>query len=154
MVNRDKAIIDFINQCPAIAENDLFFNYVEGDDSINQFITVSDAKLKSFIDGSVLKVYTFTIASYKFIGIRPVTNEYDENMEKMAEVRAIIEWIEEQNALKNFPDFGEGLVVEKMECSSDEPMVNGMESDNPPLAKYSIPIRIEYLDMTSQLWNK
>jgi hypothetical protein len=70
----------------------------------------------------------------------------------MAMVQDILNWIELQIDNHNYPEFGEGYQVDSMKILSNDPKVGVDTSTNPPLARYSITIAIEYLDNTKKLW--
>ena len=79
---------------------------------------------------------------------------YDsENVIDLSDVQALIDWISEQNELKNFPNFGEDCIIEQMYTTTEEPKFEGINDElSPPLAMYSITIRIEYTDVSKVLW--
>ena len=157
-MDKNKAIIKYLMQCPTIKNNPLFFNFGEVEDNSKQIVTTStDKNIESpYIDSSVLKRYTFTIIDYRSVIYQAlVTIEgYDnENVEDMMDVQSIIDWIDEQNDNYNFPDFGNDCVVEEITALTDIPNLNGVDKDSSPnLAKYSIAIRVQYLDNTKKIW--
>lgn len=156
-MDKNEAVVEFLLQCPTIQENPLFFNFADEQDGSNHFITESDATKKPYIDGGVLKQYTFTIACYKSISHNPVvgTSSFgDENMENMAVVQEILDWINTQAENKVYPDFGEDYFIESMSTLTSDPDLDGIDTSvNPPLARYSVGVKIEYLDNTKAIWN-
>ena len=66
MVDKNQAVIEYLLSCPAVQDNQLFFNFAEEADDNNQIITHGDdtALNQSYIDGSVLKSFTFTMLIY------------------------------------------------------------------------------------------
>lgn len=150
-------------QCPIIQNNPLFFNFADEEDGSNHFITESDTVKTKYIDGSVYKQYTFTIASYQSVAHIALIEEVDDdeethisnqNMEGMEIVQEILDWIDEQAEVENFPDFGEFCEVEDMSTLNTDPDLNGIDTSvNPPLAKYTIAVRIGYIDNSKKLWN-
>lgn len=158
-MDKNEATIEFLLQCPTIQADPLFFNFATEENDTNHFITETDSSTgKTFIDGSVLKQYTFTIASYKAISHNALvgtSNFGDENMEAMAKVQEILDWINEQAELNNFPDFGSNCQIEEMQALTDDPDLDGIDrSVDPPLVRYSIGVRLKYLDTSKVLWNK
>jgi len=157
-MDKNIAMIKFLLDCPTIQENPLFFNFANEEDGNNHFITEKDTKKRSFIDGSILKQYTFSIASYSSVTHNAVVKEDDnilmnENIENMAKVQAILDWINEQAENQNFPDFGEGCKVESMETLTTDPDIDGIDTSvNPPIARYSVGVKLDYLDTSKQLW--
>lgn len=156
-MDKNRAIIAYLQKCPRIQENPLFFNFANELDGNNHLITNSDTTKTQYIDGSALKTYTFTIACYKGVSYNPLGDEdstmLDENIENMALVQDILNWIDCQSNNHNYPDFGEGYQIDNMRVLSNDPKVGVDTSTNPPLARYSIGIEIEYLDNTKKLWN-
>lgn len=156
-MDKNEAIIEFLVKCPTIQENPLFFNFAEEESGSNHVITNSDTTNRHYVDGSVLKTYTFTIACYKAVSHNAIvgTSSFgDENMENMAVVQDILDWINVQADEDNYPDFGADYIIESMRTLTSDPDLDGVDvSVNPPLARYSIGVRIEYIDNTKMLWN-
>ena len=150
--SKEQAVIDFLLTFSYIAENPTFFNFTEAEADNKGIITVSnDITLnKTFIDGSVLKRYTFTIVDFKAItyqAIPTLAGYTSENLDNYLDVQTIVDWIEEQANNRNYPDLGEKCTVDKMYCTTDTPNMNGIDNTlKPNLAKYSVTIIIEYLD--------
>lgn len=158
MTNKNEAMILFLLDCPTILENPLFFNFADESDGNNHFITEKDSVIRSYVDGSQLKQYTFTIANYSYVSHVAIVNGedsiVDENMENMAKVQEILDWINEQSDKGNFPDFGQDCVVDNMITLTSDPDIDGIDTSvNPPIARYSIGVKIEYLDNSKKLWN-
>lgn len=159
-MDKNTAIIEYLFTCPAIAESSLFFNFAEAEDYNKQFVTTANDKAvnKPFVDGSVLKKYTFTIIDYRSIIYQALVNDPaypNENVEEFLDVQSLIDWVTEQNDNFNFPDFGENCIVEEIKALTDNPNLNGVDSSvSPSLAKYSVSIQVQYLDTTKVLWNK
>lgn len=159
-MDKNQATIDFLLQCDEVRNNPLFFNFITAKEDNKQFITVANDKSlnRTYIDGSVLRQYTFTIIDYKSVSMNAlvtVPGYKNENVEDVLDVQGIIDWITEQAELKNFPDFGEGYTIQSMEALTDNPNLNGIDSStSPALAKYSFTIRIQYLDETKMIWTK
>ena len=158
VVDKNQAVIDFLITCPKIRNSPLYFNFIEATDDSKQIVTLANDKAlnHSYIDGSVLKQYTFTIVDYKSVAYQAVvkmTGYPNENVEEMMDSQAIIDWVTQQNRLKNYPNFGPKCEIEEMEAATDNPTLNGVDTSvNPSLAKYSISIKITYLDTTDVIW--
>lgn len=157
MVDKNQAVIDFLMNCPIIAANPVYFNFTEAEDNNKSIIITANDKALSrpFIDGSIEKRYTFTIIDFKSIVDQalPVVAGYtSENVADMMDVQSIIDWIDEQADLHNYPDFGEKCIIDGMRTATDNPNLNGVDSNmRPKLAKYSIAIIIDYLDTSKQI---
>lgn len=154
-MDKNIAMIDFLLQCPTIQNNPLFFNFANEEIGNNHFITEKDTTKRHYIDGSVLKYYTFTIASYSSVSHNAViANVLDENMENMAKVQEILDWINEQADLQNFPNFGPDCEIDSMETLTTDPDIDGIDTSvNPPIARYSVGVRLQYLDNSKKIWN-
>lgn len=157
-VDKNQAVIDFLLQCPTIASNPLFFNFLNAKDESKQIITqANDVSLnKNFIDGSKLKRYTFSIIDFRSITDQPIPKYPglpNENVEELLDVQGIIDWVNEQADDLNYPDFGEDCMIDSMATTSDNPNLNGVDTQvTPALAKYSISIQIDYIDRSKVLW--
>lgn len=159
MVDKNQAIIDFIMQCPTIAENPLFFNFLNANDNDKQIITqANETQLNSkYIDGSILKRYLFTLIDFKSVAYEPipkVEGYISENVEEYEAVQSIMNWVNEQGDLMQYPDFGNDCIIESMHTTSENPNLNGVDTSvSPALAKYSMSIQIDYIDTSKAIWN-
>lgn len=159
MVDKNQAVIDFLITCPQIQNSPLYFNFTNAKDNNKQIITLGNEKTlnRPYIDGSVLKRFTFTIIDYRSIAYQAVVKQpgyTNENVEEIMDVQAIIDWVTEQAQDRNFPDFGEHCTIEEMYTASENPNLNGIDSTvTPALAKYSMSIIIEYVDTSKVVWS-
>ena len=158
MVNKNQAVIDYIITCPTILNSPLYFNFINAKNDTNQLLTVSNDQYTnvSYIDGSVKRIYTFTILTFKSaadIAVVKASGYPNENLSDMHDIQALIDWIKEQEELHNYPDFGEDCIVESIAPTTDEPNFDGIDEQvSPPLAVYSTSIQIEYLDISKKIW--
>ena len=156
-VDKNKAIIEFLATCPQIQETPLYFNFINAQNDTKQIITVSNDVYvnRPYIDGSVLKRYTFTLIDFKSISDLAIVLQFtgydNENLDDMSDVQAVIDWISEQNELKNFPNFGEDCIVQEMHTTTENPNLDGINQDA-GLAMYSITIQIDYIDVSKKVW--
>ena len=157
-MDKNQAMVEYLLGCDQIKNNPLFFNFLNAQGDNKQFLTQgNDKKLnRTYIDGSELKRYTFTIVDYREVAYQAVVKQAgypNENMEELLDVQGIIDWITEQNELRNFPNFGTGYQIEEIRTLTDTPTLNGVDSNlATPLAKYSISIQVDYLDYTHRIW--
>ena len=168
-MDKNEAMIKFLLKCPTILNNPLFFNFADEEDGSNHFITETDTKKRSYIDGSMQKQYTFSIASYSSISHNAVIKEDEyiltnENIENMAKVQAILDWIDNESELAktytdgginpHYPYFGPDCVIESMEVMQSDPDIDGIDTSvNPPIVRYSVGVRLTYLDNSKRVWN-
>lgn len=157
-VDKNQAVIDYIVNCPTITNSPLYFNFINVEDDTNQFVTQSNERYVSreYIDGSILKIYSFTIITYRSaadIAVPKVYGYPNENVSDMSDIQALIDWIKTQNETHNFPDFGEDCIVDEISTTTDNPSFDGIDDQvSPPLAIYSVTIEIRYLDTSKVLW--
>ena len=157
-VDKNQAVIDFLLGCPQIANNRLFFNFINGEYNYKQFITISNDNSvnRPYVDGSVLKRYTFTIVDFRSVAyqaIVTVPGHTNENVDEMLDVQSIMDWIEEQADNENYPNFGADCIIDSMKTLSNNPNLNGVDTNvKPALAKYSMSIQIDYLDTSKVIW--
>ena len=159
MVDKNQAIIDFLLTCPAIRNSPLYFQFINAKDDNKQIVTIANERLlhRPFIDGSVAKQYTFTIIDFKSISYNAIpkglSGGTSENVEEMFEVQSIIDWIDEQAELRNYPNFGDAYQIDDIRALSDIPNLNGVDTSvQPALAKYSVSIQIDYTDNSKLIW--
>lgn len=157
-VDKNKAIINFLLTCPEILNSPLYFNFINAEDSNKQIVTESNDYYtqRPYIDGSVKKLYSFTILDFRSISDQAIIklSGYDsENVEELADVQALINWIKEQDKASNYPDFGSACQIEQMRCTNDSPTLAGINTEvTPPLAMYSVTIQIDYIDYSEVIW--
>ena len=157
-MDKNQAIIDFLLTCPTILSNPLFFNFANAKDKSKQIVigAVDNSINENYVDGSVRRRYLFTIidfCSVSYQALPKVAGLETENVADLKLVQDVLDWINEQNDLQNFPNFGEDYVIDEMKTTTDVPNLNGVDTSvTPALAKYSIGIQIDYLDMSKMLW--
>ena len=155
-VDKSEAVITFLQDCPTIADNPLFFNFGNIEDGASQVsVYAEDVALdQHFVDGSVRKRFILMLDKFKSVAYNSIVEGYtDENMDDYSTVQSVLEWINEQGQADNFPDFGTDCLVEEMKCQTNSPETTAVEtSQNPPIAIYRITIQIEYIDLSTRLW--
>lgn len=158
-MDKNEAMIQYLLSCPTIQDNPLFFNFVNAKDNSNQIITESNiiSAHEPYIDGSVLKVYNINIILFKSISQNAVVklDGYpDENVTDLALVQELVDWISAQSELRNYPDFGSDCIVDNIYTTTDNPVLDVIDTTvQPPLARYSVTIRVEYLDNSKRIWS-
>lgn len=159
-VDKNKAIIDYLLTCSYIQSSSIYFNFINAKNDTKQVIADANDKVTNsrFIDGSVLKQYQCTLIDFKTLSTKPVpkvSGYVDENLADVQMVQNVVDWINEQQDLQNFPNFGSDCVVESIVTTTENPSLDGIDaSTTPALAKYSITIQVEYLDTSKVIWNK
>lgn len=154
-MDKNQAMLAFLQTCPAIRDNPLFFNFGKVENGAHQANMNSDdvSMHKPFIDGTEQKRYTFHLDSFKSVAYNPVIQGLpDENLDDFNDVQNLLEWVNEQGDLKNYPAF-ENCIIDKMRSLSTKPVLVGVDTTlNPPMAVYRISIQIDYLDIAKQVW--
>ena len=158
MVDKNTATIDFLTSYPDIQINPLFINFINAKDNNIQFLTDSNDKTvnKPFVDGSVMKRYTFSLVITKSITEMAIVKDEiaNENIEDMANIQKLMDWINEQGDNRIYPDFGEDCIIEDMHTSAENPSLDGVNTEvTPALALYSMEIRIDYIDYSKVIWS-
>lgn len=168
MASKEQAILNFLFQCPQIKDNPLFFNFINAKPDNKQFVTMGNESRvhRPFINGSVLKRYTFTLIDFRSATYQPIpkvvvattTTEpqpqpiLNENVEELVDVQGIIDWVEEKADAREFPNLGEHCIVDSMKVLTDNPVLNGIDTQvKPALAKYSFSIQIDYIDYSKAI---
>ena len=160
-VDKNKAVIDYLLQCEDIANSPLYFNLIDAKDNSVQILTTAEDKALSrrYVDGSILKRYTFNIITFKSISdmeiVKSVGTSVDpdnypnENVDELKDVQKLLDWVIDQQDIHNYPDFGEDCIVDNIDTTTDTPRFDGINTEiTPPLAMYSISVVIEYLDIS------
>lgn len=125
-----------------LAGNILNFNYSpESMESIGLITNYSDKELKKYITGMVEKEYGFTIIIVKAYS----SYSDDLNLSAMNFAQAFMDWLDEQDRKKEYPDFGNCCTVTKMETLQNMPNLSGINPEE-GLARYQIQCRIIYND--------
>lgn len=136
MDNKHKAVLDYLSTYPELSS--LYFNTVEeaeGHTSLNTI--VSDTWAKKYLRGGI-KNYDFAM-----VLMRPYdTGTSENNVDEMFDIQKFMNWIDEQNKIKNFPIFEDGKVL-SIQNLQNEPNLAGVNEAG-DLAKYMFQIRIEY----------
>ena len=136
--NKHDAVMQWLFQNEDVKR--LYFNFSDTRDGNVTIATSSgNARLKTYLDGSEMKAYDFALIQYKPLNTIDVNS--NENAEIMFDVEKLMEWVNEQEARKNYPVFP-GCFVTKVENLQNMPSVAGM---NDTEAKYLFSCRITYL---------
>lgn len=167
-INLNKRILEYIYECPVVEENPMYFGVAEERDNNNQLLPSREQPQDAveFVDGTVERTYRAEILMYKSVAYNPIVTEetsagkkipseiyLNENIEDMEEGQTLIDWIQEQNDNRHFPNFGEYCIIESVETTSNRVVFNGVNTSlEPPLAQYSVGIEIVYLDTSKQIW--
>ena len=158
MIDKNKATLEFITTYPGIATSPIFVNFINANNDDVQFITDSNDKSldKKFIDGSVMKQYTFSLVITKTITDMALAKDIllNENIDDIADIQAFMDWINEQEDNHVYPNVGETFGREEMHTVAENPSLDGINTEvSPALALYSMEIRIDYIDYSKVIWS-
>lgn len=121
--------------------NWIYFNatpYISGVAALNSVPT--DRVKRTFINGNKEKELIFAIdmvTDYDGTGTSTI------NLDAIDEVSHFCDWLDEQDKVKNYPDFGEKNTIKKVEVLNNVPSV--LVNNEQQLAKYQFQVRIDYL---------
>lgn len=157
-VDKTKAILDFITTYSGIEQSPIFVNFISAKDNDVQVVTDDNEKYlnRPFVDGSVMKQYTFSIIVTRTITSMAIAKDeiIGENIDDLADIQAFMDWVNEQGENHIYPDFGEQCVIEEMHTTAENPSIDGINTEvSPALALYSMEIRIDYIDYSKVIWS-
>lgn len=117
------------------------FNFSNDSPNSISFLTNYSGKVvKNYIRGAD-KEYGFVI----LMSLHFSTETDDLNVEAMNFAQGFMEWIEEQNKKRNFPDFGSTCQVKKIENLQNMPNLAAVDWEN-GIAQYMIQCRVLYFE--------
>ena len=158
MIDKHLSVVQYLLNCPKLRNNPLYFNYAQARDESGQILTsAEDSDFdRKYVDGSKGKIFTFTLNVFKSMTDDAIVKTGDfsnENIDDIMDMQGLIDWITEQEELRNYPDFGEQCIVESISTTSETPRFEGVDdSVLPPLAIYSVVIRVDYIDYSKVVW--
>lgn len=135
-MNLNNSIINWLLLCPAI-EN-VFFAFSQSDIDGTSVVPISsDEWLTRYLDGTGEKLYTMSLIQYKDLSNTPNSST---NAETQHSIEGIMDWINEQNKIKNFPDFGSNR-IEEITVLENVPELSEIDNNR---AKYIFSVQIKY----------
>ena len=157
-MDKNKAVLEFITTYSGIETSPIFINFINANNDNVQLLTASNEKglNRRFVDGSVMKRYTFSLVITKTITNTAIAKDIltNENIDDIADIQAFMDWVNEQGDNHNYPNFGEDCVIEEMHTTSENPSLDGINTEvSPALALYSMEIRIDYIDYSKVIWS-
>ena len=137
MVNKHEAVWNWLQTCPYIT--DMFFNAGRADGGCTTMVPAESVK-EEYIDGSSLRSYECTLVRYMEISFEPNDGT---NIEDQIDFDQLGEWVEAQNASKNFPEFPGGQAVQEINVSPNQ--AGYMVMFEQGMAKYQLQFQIDYV---------
>lgn len=131
-----------------LAEKNIQFNFSpENVDGISIVTRYAGQQIGKFINGDTEKEYGFAIKITK-----PYSTDLDEvNIEAMNFAQDFMDWLEEQNRKKIFPNFGELCEVQLIENLQNMPNIAWVDPEA-GIAQYMVQGRILYREKSKQSW--
>ena len=157
-MDKNQALINYLLTCEPIRNSPLYFNLASIKSGVTQLIPLTQDKAinTSYIDGSVDKKYSLTVVTYLSITPVPVVKvayKPTASVIDFGQVQQLINWVEQQEKEKCYPDFGIKCPVTKISVTSENPRTDQIDMTlTPPLAKYSFTIEVFYTDKSDVIW--
>ncbi len=131
-----EAVREFIKTYPALADSQLNVDFLPAE-AATYSVDVIPIKsvIKTYMDGSSVRQFAFVLASRAYWGA-----DIRQQISNLCFFEGFEGWLESQNRARNFPDFGEGRTVRKMEVTTSG-YVFAPDTD---LARYQIQGSITY----------
>ena len=131
-----QSVVDYVTACPLLAEGYMRVDNL-GTEPVEYGIAVlpNDPIGKKYVNGSSIRQYLFAVTSREYYSIDMLANiDNSEFYEDLAD------WFEEQNAARNYPEFGAGKTVQRIELVTS----GYLYSTDRKTARYQLEIRIIY----------
>lgn len=138
MANKNKEILEFLEQCPAVKSFLYFNSSTDKAGRVSVETVYSDVWEKRFVRNSGIKVYEFAVVQM----LPQDQGTSDTNAEQAQSVQDFMDWIDEQNRAKNFPKF-QGCQVLSIENLQNMPNLAGVNEAG-TVAKYMFQVRVRY----------
>lgn len=132
----------FEEKVKSVARQTVGFNFAsDRPDTIAFLTSYSDKVRKNYIRVGAEKEYGFQIQITKNF-----SEESDDlNLEAMNFAQAMMDWIEEQEKERNYPDFGPLCQIRKLECLQNMPNLADVDMDA-GIAYYVVQCRVVYFE--------
>lgn len=141
MTKHDAMYEFFSPKVAELLENVLKFNFApESKDTVSFVTQYSDKILRKFVRAAE-KEYGFAIIITRDYS----TDEDDLNLQAMNFAQAFMDWVDEQNKIKNYPEFPENCQIRKLENLQNMPNLAGVNTEE-GLARYMLQCRLVYFE--------
>ena len=140
-MNKHKIMQEWVSQF--LDENYLHFESADAYPSVRELVpNYGDYVNKTDIIGRKYKSYSFVFIGYEQLDT--TASGSDINTDNMEIFDKFIEWLEDQKAIKNFPDFGANCSDYDIIILQNMANLATVTEDN--LAKYMLGARIDYVE--------
>lgn len=142
MTKHDAMVAYMSPKVEELAGRLLHFNVSPGEEGNISFLTnYSDKIKKKYIRCGADKEYGFTV-----VITRTFSEETDDlNLDAMNFAQGFMDWIDEQDKKRNYPDFGEMCQVKRIENLQNMPNLASVDWDN-MIAQYMLQCRVLYFE--------
>lgn len=133
-----KGIMAYFKECPVLKENILNVDFVgENPPYFAIYAENHDKVLKKYVTGETLEQFVFSVRMRASYGRKPSENEKINLI-----FEEIADWVEKKNRLSEYPDIGNGKIVQRMEVLSSAHVKNTNAAD----CVYEMKLRAVYLN--------
>lgn len=140
MDNKNTAMLEYLRQYPGL-QSFLFFNSMVGQIGNTAVQTVSgETWEKKYVRGHGIKQWDFAVVKIA----QADTGTSDINADETQAVQDFMDWIDEQNKTKNFPNFSPARVL-SIQNLQNMPNFAGIDN-NEGAAKYMFQCRVRYYE--------
>lgn len=140
MDNKNTAMLEYLRPYPGL-QSFLFFNSMVDQIGNTSVQTVSgETWEKKYVRGHGIKQWDFAVVKIA----QADTGTSDINADETQAVQDFMDWIDEQNKAKNFPDFSPGKVL-SVQNLQNMPNFAGINNDE-GTAKYMFQCRVRYYE--------
>lgn len=139
MDNKNVAMLDYLKQYPGLQSYPLFFNTIVDKIGNTGVQTVyGETWEKKYLHGHGIRQWDFAIVKIS----KADMGTSDINTNEAQAMQDFMDWIDEQNAAGNFPDFSPGKVL-SIQNLQNMPNFAGI-NENEATAKYMFQCRVRY----------
>ncbi|MGL6202056.1 MAG: hypothetical protein ACRC3H_24320 [Lachnospiraceae bacterium] len=117
------------------------FNFADNREGAIGFITEYSNKIKKKYIRGADKEYGFMCLFTQLYS----SSTDDVNLQAMNKAQKIIDWLDAQDAKKNYPDFGERCQVKKIEVTQNIPELASADWEN-QIAQYAVHCKVTYFE--------
>ena len=140
MDNKNTAMLEYLRQYPGL-QSFLFFNSMVDQIGNTAVQTVSgETWEKKYVRGHGIKQWDFAVVKIA----QADTGTSDINADETQAVQDFMDWIDEQNKTKNFPNFSPACVL-SIQNLQNMPNFAGVDN-NEGTAKYMFQCRVRYYE--------
>lgn len=143
--SKHKAVWDWLMQCPHIT--DLFFVFSQTDDG-DVSLTPSESIVQEYISGASFRTYDVAVTCASKCTFE--ANEI-ETIVNLVDFEQLGEWVEEQNEIRNFPEFPEGSTVQEIRVLPNEAGFVAAQDESG--CKFMLQFQIDYIKEAKRYGN-